>query len=390
MPTTRGWTALGAGLGSVALWVGFGETELLAAGALLIIAVVVGLVFVRRSAPDLEIGRRMNPPLAHESGQVVVELDLNGRRRIRNLTVEDTVHGIGSARFAAARLDADHPVVGRYEVLCRRRGVYPVGPATVSVTDPFGLAELHRPVGAVDRLTVYPRIEELSGFPPVRGRDPSVQSTRPTYSPVGGEDFFTLREYQLGDDLRKVHWPSSAKRDDLMIRQLEVPWQSRAMVLLDQRASAYSDEDAFEHAVRGAASVVDHLHRGGYSPELWSAESLPATRSGNPYLQAMDQLATVQLSTELDLRRAIARLRRRGLGGGALVIVTGRSDDAVLAAYRALARDFTRTVVMSVDPDPGEAMTFYQRAGAVTVAVDPESDWAPAWRGGMEVAWATA
>jgi hypothetical protein len=237
---------------------------------------------------------------------------------------------------------------------------------------------------------VYPRVEELAGFPAVRGFDPAIQSTRPTYVPHGGEDFFTLREYQIGDDLRKVHWPSSAKRDELIIKQLEVPWQARALVLLDHRAGRYPGTESFEQSVRGAASVVTHLYRGGFSPELWTGQRAPGLRSDGRYAQAMEMLASVDTVEDLDLRATVSRLRRHGVGGGALIVVTGIPDEGVLAAFRVLARDFARTVVMSVQERPAEPMVAFQQAGAVTVTVGPEATWAPAWRTAMELSWSTA
>jgi hypothetical protein len=124
-----------------------------------------------------------------------------------------------------------------------------------------------------------------------------------------------------------------------MIKQLEVPWQARALVLLDTRAERYPNEEAFEQAVRGAASSVAHLYAGGFSPELWAAERAPGLRSGNRYQQALDMLATVSMSSQLDLRSTVSRL---------------------------------------------------QRAGAVTVMVGPDSQWAPAWRTAMELSWSIA
>ncbi|MDX1690120.1 MAG: DUF58 domain-containing protein [Acidimicrobiia bacterium] len=390
MPTTRGWAGLGVAVALGMLWVAFGELELLATAVFLVAALTVGLFFVRVVTPQMDVSRRLYPHQVHEGDQVTVEIEIVADRRIRNLSLEDVVHGLGVARFAAARTVPGTPLVARYEVLCRSRGVYPVGPAEVVVVDPFSLSERRSDAGGVDRLTVYPTIEDLAGFPAVRGLDPSVQSTRPTFSPHGGEDFFTLREYQQGDDLRKVHWPSSAKRDDLMIKQLEVPWQARALVLLDQRSHRYAAEDDFEHAVRGAASAVAHLYEGGFSPELWTSERAPGLRSGSRYRQAMEVLATVQPRPDQDLRQTVSRLRRQGVGGGALVLVTGDPDEGALAAYRVLAKDFARTIVMAVGGSPGEAMVMFQRAGAVTVSVTPDSPWAPAWRTAMEVSWATA
>jgi hypothetical protein len=86
----------------------------------------------------------------------------------------------------------------------------------------------------------------------------------------------------------------------------------------------------------------------------------------------------------------VARLRRQGVGGGALIIVTGIPDEGVLGAYRVLAKDFTRTVVMVVADRPGDAAGTLQRAGAVTVYAGPSGAWSPAWRTAMELSWSTA
>jgi uncharacterized protein (DUF58 family) len=390
MPTARGWAGLGVATSLLVLWVGFGELELMTTAMFLIASVATGVGFVRIASPQVSVTRRVYPPQVHEGDEVVVEVDVVAARRLRNLELEDTVHGLGVARFAAAATAPGQPLVARYEVYCRTRGVFQIGPAIASVTDPFSLAERRAHAGTTDRLTVYPRVEQLSGFPAVRGLDPAIQSTRPTFAPYGGEDFFTLREYQTGDDLRKVHWPSSAKRDELMIKQLEVPWQARALVLLDVRDDRYPTEPAFEQAVRGAASAVTHLYEGGFSPELWAAERAPGLRSGNRYQQAMEMLATAAPVPHLDLRNTVSRLRRQGVGGGALIIVTGIPDDGVVAAYRVLANDFTRTVVMSVADRSGESGALFHRVGAVTVMVRPDSSWAPSWRTAMELSWSTA
>ncbi|NQV05895.1 DUF58 domain-containing protein [bacterium] len=390
MPSVRGWAALGVSSALFGLWAAFGELELLATGVFLLAAVLIGMAFVRFAGPTAEVGRHIFPSQVHAGDTVTVEVDIRSDRSIRNVTVEDTVHGLGVARFAAAGTTPGRPLQARYEVLCRTRGVFPVGPAVVAVSDPLGLTERRVETGSTDRLTVFPRVERLAGFPAVRGHDAAVQSTRPTFTPHGGEDFFTLREYQVGDDLRKVHWPSSAKRGSLMIKQLEIPWQARALVLLDLRAGRYPIDDAFEHAVRGAASVVTHLYQGGFSPELWAGERAPGLRSGGRYTQAMELLATVQTKDHMDLRNSVARLRRSGVGGGALVIITGIPDEGVVAAYRALARDFTRTIVMAVSDQVADSMAMFQRAGAVTVANGPEVPWAPAWRTAMELSWSIA
>lgn len=390
MPTGRGWAAIGVAAALLVLWIGFGEIELMTTAVFLLAAVAAGMAFVAAAGGPVSVNRRLHPSQAHEGDTVVVEMDVAAPRQRWNAVVEDAVHGLGVARFATARVRPDRPAVARYEVHCRSRGIFPVGPVSVVVGDPFGLCERRHVAGGRDRLTVYPRVERLSGLPPVQGLDPSVRAARSSFAPHGGEEFFTLREYQVGDDLRRVHWPSSAKRDSLIIRQLEIPWQARALVVLDVRAESYPVPGAFEQAVRGAAAVVAHLHRNAFAPELWTAERVAGGRHGDPYHQAMEALATVQPTFDLDLRRAIGRLRRRGMGGGVLVLVTGLPDDGTRSAFRMLAADFSRTVVLSVSDRDGDVTAPFRRAGATTVVSRPEGSWAPGWRAAMEASWSTA
>ena len=389
MPSSRGWAALGAALGLGILWIAFGERELLALASFLGLGTLAGVITVRLATPRVDVHRRISPEQLHEGDRAVVEISLASRRSLRNVIVEDRVAELGAARFAASQIDSRTPLLATYEVLARPRGVYAVGPATVAAADVLGLAEAGGDAGDLDRLTVFPKVEALDGFPLVRGRDPSVQTSHPTFSPHGGEDFFTLREYSVGDDLRRVHWPSSAKRDELMIRQLEVPWQSRALILLDVRDQLYPDNASFEHAVSGAASVIKHLHEGGYGPHLWTGDVEARSLTFSGYLACMNRLATVQPAT-VDLRRGVTRLHSSGVGGGALVIVTGAADDAVLGAFRYLARSFGRTFVMAVGNTDDATLAMIQRSGAATVAVAPGESWAAAWTNATERSWRTA
>jgi hypothetical protein len=176
-----------------------------------------------------------------------------------------------------------------------------------------------------------------------------------------------------------------------MIKQLEMPWQSRALILLDIRAASYTTPDAFEHAVRGAASVMRHLYRQGFSPTLWAghARGTPVATT-QAYELAMEELATVQMSPDLDFAAMMARMRREGLAGGALVLVTGVLDADGVAVFKTLSRDYYKTVVMTVSERENEALHQVQRAGAVAVSSGPASKWSKAWRDAMEKTWSTA
>ena len=378
MITTRGWAALGAAAALVLLWVGFGESELLAGGIFLLGAVVVGALIVRRSRPDADLTRHITPLQVHEGDRARVEIRIFARRPLRPLIIEDEVSRLGRARFATARAGRDSTVSAHYEIVCRPRGVYQIGPAELIISDPFDLAAVRASAGGIDRLVVFPAIEQLDEFPLTRGHDPSVQSAHPSHAPSGGDDFFTLREYRQGDDLRRVHWPSTAKQGELMIRQLEIPWQSRALVLMDTRAENHTPE-SFEHAVKGTASVLHHFYRGGYLPQLWIGDS-GRPPGPAPYELAMERLAAVQPLEALDLRHAVLRMRQHGFSGGALVFITGRLDDDNLAVFQTLGRDYTRTVLMVVADEEPEALAPFQLTGAAAVGVGTGDGWAGAWR----------
>jgi uncharacterized protein (DUF58 family) len=214
-----------------------------------------------------------------------------------------------------------------------------------------------------------------------------MAASRPEHSRRGGEDFYTLRAYQRGDDLRRVHWPYSARTDELMIRQLETPWQSRALVLLDIRSGSYESQDAFEKAVSGAASVITHLVGSGFDADLWAgdAEPIDATRYG----PAMERLALVQADPAIDIQAVATRIRQKG-GGGALVIVTGLADRSMLSVQQLLARDYPTTVLMTVSATTSQTLVGFHRLGVATVSIEPDQLWAPAWMATLRTSWTTA
>lgn len=389
MPTLRGWALLGAGLALLVLWWVFGDPELLLTGIFFVAAEATAVVFVQIHSPEVGIGRRLGMAVVHNGDTTSVSLLLHnrGRRTLRNVVVQDEVKGLGLASFELARLGTDEKATATYRVTCRPRGVYQVGPVLATSSDPLALAELPSASGPIDRLVVYPTVEDLRGFPVIRGQDPALNASRPEHNQRGGEDFYTLREYQRGDDLRRIHWPYSAKTEELMIRQLETPWQSRALVLLDVRPTVYESADAFEKAVSGAASVITHLISSGFDADLWAGD--PEPMDASRYNAAMEQLALVQPNPNLDIASIASRIRQK-TGGGAMVLVTGNADRGLLAVHQLLSTEFRATLLMGVSSTTSQALVGFQRLGATTLTVGPYEDWAGAWLTAMGAVWTDA
>ena len=388
MLTTRGGSALGGAIALTVSWLALGEVELLAIGAALGVAVIVAVLITVWNRPGVRVERRLAPHQVHEGDRATVELRLTNFRRlpIFNLTVTDGIKGLGTARFAMGVLGGKERASASYRIVCRPRGVYVVGPAGLETHDPLGLAGTETTAGQIDQLVVYPSVEELTGFPLVQGRDPANMASRPEHSQRGGEDFYTLRPYRDGDDLRRVHWPTSARLDELMIRQMETPWQSRALVFLDPRATAFEDDDHFEKAVSGAASVVRHLAQGGFAGDLWAGGP---TIEVNSYAAAMEALALVQRVPAIDLRAVATRLRTTGRGG-LLVLVSGLPDADLLGVHRLLGSHHRSSILLCATSSENEVLRHFRQAGVKTVLTGPADRWAVSWNQMLGRTWTSA
>lgn len=172
-----------------------------------------------------------------------------------------------------------------------------------------------------------------------------------------------------------------------MIRQLETPWRSRALVMLDVRTQVYESDEAFETAVSGAASVVTHLVKSGFDADLWAGETRAIDAS--QYRAAMERLALVAPNPGIDLESAATHIRHRG-GGGALVIVTGTADRTLISVQQLLARDYPTSMLLGVSSTTPQTLVGFHRLGVGTVTVAPGGNWSEQWIKSVGESWDVA
>jgi uncharacterized protein (DUF58 family) len=324
---------------------------------------------------QLEVGRHLSPRRVHAGQPARVELLVvnHGVRSTPVLRMHDPVSGTQGASVLLSPVEPEGTVRSAYRLPTDRRGLIAVGPLGVVVADPFGLAAVKVEAAARTELTVLPRVDDILPPPMAGGDEPLAGVRNATLAASAGDDFAALREYVVGDDMRRVHWPASARHDDLLVRQDEVHWQGRTTVILDTRAHAHTP-DSFELAVSAAASVIAAAWKRRDLIRLVTTAGWDSgvDAGGNHAERLLDELARVATTQPGTLKGALGGLGQRG--SGAIVVITGNvppTEVTNLTAAAFTGRQALTLVAAGVDP------------GTDTIPLDDQRGFALAWNQSM-------
>jgi uncharacterized protein (DUF58 family) len=341
-PRAVGFAAAGLALYLAGRLTGTSELYMLAVAALLLPA--GGYLIVRWGTYRLGCTRSLRPVRASVGGRISVTINLRNLGRLETgvLLLEDRLpYQLGPpARFVVPGIGGDGRELLHYDLNAGARGRYQIGPLLVRLSDPFGLAQVTSELAGTSEVVVHPRVESLPA-PSLGGELASASTTRVRHLFSQGDEFYTTRDYRDGDDLRKVHWRSSAKRGQLMIRQEERPWQARALLALDLRRGAHRGQGAqssFERMVSIAASIAVRLGASGYELALVTDDGTQVrpVNAGDQATAILDFLASVEPSRSTSLVPLADRLGR-ATGEGLLIgllTVPSAEEAAALARCR--------------------------------------------------------
>jgi uncharacterized protein (DUF58 family) len=331
-----------------------GEKDLLRVAVLLVALPLLAAWNVGRSRYRLACSRVLQP------GRVQVGMTARVLLRLENLSgfttgtmlLEDRLpYSLGSRpRLVLERLARRHASSVAYTVRADVRGRFEVGPLVIRLTDPFGLCELSRSFPSVDHLVVIPQVYTL---PMVRlaGEYAGTGESHARSVAVHGDDDAATREYRYGDDLRRVHWRSTARTGELMVRREEQPWESRATILLDTRAGAHRGEGptaSFEWAVSAVASIAEHLGHAAYKVRLVADANVDIVNTSGGDTAIMDYLAEVQPNQRGELADSVEQIRRHS-DGGLVIAVLGLLTPAHAELLGTLRRSGTTCVAFMIN-----------------------------------------
>src|SRR6266550_7638944 len=384
MLTARGRCVLGLGLGVyIAAWASGSKPLYPVATGFLLVAAVAWM-WVRLANRPFRVRRGWgdNEHTEGDDVPVVVELDASASILPAAATLIERVGRLGEQRHGLRRTGRRLSV--RYVLERLPRGRYAFEDVRVEIADPFGLESVSVPLPAPGALLVYPRLARLERLFSESGVH-SNDGRRLLLRRHTGFELHGVREYEQGESLRRVHWPSTARRGQLMVKELEDSHRDEVAVLLDADAKAVVGE-SFEVQVRAAGSILDaYVRRGRRGVLVLNSRRREVQHVHSPaadWRRALELLAAAEATGDSPVARLLAEEDSPAARALELVVVTSRLEPALVdrLVQRALSR--RKVSVAFIDPAsfngaarrPEPALLRLQAAGIAVAVVRAGDD----------------
>jgi uncharacterized protein (DUF58 family) len=369
-PRGRAVAALAAAVYAAA-WA-FGSRALYPVAAGLLFAVVLAVAWVRLSARPPHVARQGAARDIVEGDDARIELivDVTSAVPPPSLVADDRLGRLGRRRVELERVGRRR-FAARYDLKSVARGRDAFDAVRLTVEDPFGLARAELVQGEQQTLLVYPRLVALDRLFSEGGAH-AQEGRRLLLRRPSGFELHSVREYEQGESLRNVHWRSTARRGQLMVKELEDAPRDEVVVLLDGIG------DGFDVAVRAAGSILQtHVRRGRRCALVVNSPSreVQSIASEHDWRRTLEVLA----AAEPDARTPAHALLQ---GGGAvarsleLVVVTSRVDAPLVdrIVQRVLSRRGVSVVYVQASNVREPQLVRLQVSGVPLAFVRPGDD----------------
>ncbi|GFN03277.1 membrane protein [Streptomyces microflavus] len=375
--TTRGRSFLAAGVAAAVCAYVLGQADLLRVGLLLAVLPLVCVIVLYRTRYRVTGTRRLSPSRVPAGSEARVHLRMDNVSRLPTglLMLQDRVpYVLGPRpRFVLDRVEAGGRREVSYRVRSDLRGRYPLGPLQLRLSDPFGMCELTRSFSAYDTLVVIPRTVPLPALR-LAGEASGYGDGRQRSLALAGEDDIIPRGYRHGDDLRRVHWRSTARYGELMVRREEQPQRARCTVLLDTRQVGYAGagpDSAFEWAVSGAASALVHMLERGFAVRLLTDDGNAVPGDGSDGFAGSTQESADSAGLMLDTLAVVGHSDGGGLSR-AHDVLRGSNEGLLIAFFGDLDEEQT-SVAARMRQRTGAAVAFVLDSARWSGGLDPSA-----------------
>jgi uncharacterized protein (DUF58 family) len=382
--TTRGKVLLGIGVVLGGAAIATGQRDVLIVAVFLVVLPVLALGSVLVGRPRLAATRPRSLVQIPRGERFTTRIDLarTGGLMLCDILVEETVPDAFDARVRFAVTDLRRRWQRRihYDLVAGTRGRYRLGPLIGESIDPFGLARISNPLTGTSDVLVLPRITPLTDL--ARDTAAGLVGLVSRMGRVGSDDVM-IREYRAGDDVRRIHWRSSARSQTLMVRREEQARDLSVTLLVDTRVLRHTGSErdgTLEWTIATAAAIALHCIEEGFALRQVTPDGPLAGDTGS--LTAANVLAAyaelgVSHSADLPGHGGPA-----GSGNGLLIALTGRLQPADAASLVELAGSRAGAAIVcreSTDADTLVATTALRQEGWSVVEADPSTDVPEAW-----------
>ena len=355
--TARGRGVLALGVLCWIVAIVFGSPALYPVAVGLVLVVPMAVAWVRVTLRQPHVSRLWPGRELFERDDVTIKLVLAREPGLPlpNVVAHEQVGRIGEEDVELrSRGHGRH--AGAYRLRDVPRGRHQFAPVRLSIADPFGLAETGLALEERQSLVVYPRLVDLDrlffdgGAGPEHGR--RLLLRRPV-----GFDLHSVRDYQQGESLRRVHWPSTARRGALMVKELEDSPRDEVAVLLDGDPMAVAGsppDSSFDAAARVAGSVLlAQIRRGRRCVLVLNTagrETHAVSSDGPEWQRALELLAAAKPDARGPAASLLQSAESAALRSLELVVVTSRLERSLVD--RMLERALTRRAIALVYVEP--------------------------------------
>jgi uncharacterized protein (DUF58 family) len=306
--------------------------------SLLLGAIVGGALIPLSMVRGLHVQRR-GPPEAFVGDQVPVDLLIENRSRGTRLSVVVRDPHVAPTTAFVAGIRAGERLNVRTVRLAARRGVVEAAAVEVASTAPFGVAEARRTIESSGRIVIFPRVVPLARLPFLEGAAARPSLLGPGVQRGDGQEFLGVREYRQGDSPRNIHWPSTARRGALVVREMELERPAGLLIVVDTWADGGVEDTVLDLCCTVAASAAVEALGTGHDVRLAGAqngEAGPPMPMGRR--EALTWLAGLAAPGGLPLAATIERTSATMTRTAALIVLPTWRPNTATALRQPIAR----------------------------------------------------
>ena len=323
-----------------------------------LIGIPVAYVWSRLNLLGLEIAPDRSTDRLQEGAEYEERITVRNRSWFPKiwLEIDDPSEMPGHVAKRVITLGARGSKTWRVKSAIRRRGLYGIGPVEVTTGDPFGMFKHTRTYGMPQSVLVYPRAVELPNFSvPAASLPGEGRFRRRTHYVT--PNAAGVRPYEFGDSFNRIHWASTARTGDLMVKIFELDPASDIWVILDLHRDVHvgaGDDSTEEYGVRIAASVARYFLTAnrtvGFMSYGRAFDVVDAERGLNQYTRILESLAMARAWGDVALGDLLSNEARRFGRHTTVIVITPSTDEAWVAGLGALKARGVKVAAIMLEP----------------------------------------